>query len=312
MWNKYTAAFIGALMLAGCQIVEEDVNKEEPKEVIPEEVTEGYTLTVEASKGEDTKALSLDESTLNAYWVNGEQVAVYLNGTQLGMLTATPTGEKSTKATLDGTLTSVTGVAENTVLTLLYPRAEWDYTGQDGEEPSATGTLATKYDYAVAPVTVATVEGKTITTTGNASFVNQQSMYRFGFKVGGAGDKIAIKGFTVSSVNNALVRTRTWSGSDWTDAPGSITVTAASTLTLPYASLRNTLVGTPTAEQIANKEIIDTYSFSVIGSDDALYLGSKGIPAQVMDVQGKFISAQSISVTKADGMAKSGIATEVW
>ena len=304
MWNKYTAAFIGALMLAGCQRVEEEINKEEPKEVIPEDVTEGYTLIVEASKGMDTKALSLDGSTLNAYWVNGEQVAVYLNGTKLGMLSATVDPVDNTKATIDGTLESISGVTENVVLTLLYPRAEWDYTDQDGAEPSASGTLATKYDYATAFVTVATVDNgnRTITTTDGASFANQQSMYRFGFKENGAGDKIAIKGFTVSSVNNALVRTRTWSGSDWTDTPGSITVTAASTLTLPYASLRNTRVGSGNG---------DTYLFSVIGSDDALYLGSKDIPPSVMDVQGKFISAQSISVTKAD-MAKSGTATEVW
>lgn len=295
-------------MLAGCQIVEEEIINEEPQEVIPEEVTEGYTLTVEASKGEDTKALSLDGSTLNAYWGSGEQVAVYLGGTKLGMLTATPAGEKSTKATLDGTLTSVSGVAENTELTLLYPRAEWDYTGQDGEAPDETGTLATKYDYALASVTVATVEGKTITTTGNASFVNQQSMYRFGFKVGD--DPIAIKGFTVSSANNALVSTRTWSGSAWTDNSGSITVTAASTLTLPYASLRNTLVSPSNPD---DNTTVDTYSFSVIAADDALYLGEKAIPGKVMRTHGKFISAPSITITKPVLPAPGGTpTTEVW
>ena len=293
-------------MLAGCQIVEEEIINEEPQEVIPEEVAEGYTLIVEASKGADTKALSLDGSTLNAYWADDEKVAVYLDGAYKGQLTATPDGVKSTKATLAGTLESVSGVVENSVLTLLYPRAEWDYTGQDGEAPSDDGTLATKYDYAAATVTVASVDGgsKTITTTGGASFANQQSMYRFGFKVGGAGDQIAIKSFTVTSDNNALVRSRTWSGGDWTDTPGSITVTAASTLTLPYASLRNTRVGSGNG---------DTYSFSVIGSDDALYLGSKDIPSLVMDKHGKFISAPSISVTKPALAAPGGTpAAEVW
>lgn len=312
MWNKYTAAFIGALMLAGCQIVEEEIINEEPQGVIPEEVAEGYTLTVEASKGEDTKALSLDGSTLNAYWRSGEQVAVYLGGTKLGMLSATPAGEKSTKATLAGSLESVSGVAENTDLTLLYPRADWDYTGQDGAAPDATGTLATKYDYATASVTVATVDGgsKTITTTGKASFENQQSMYRFGFKVGGAGDAIAIKGFTVSSANNALVSTRTWSEGNWTDNPGSITVTAASPLTLPYASLRNTLVSPSNPD---DNTTVDTYSFSVIAADDALYLGEKAIPGKVMRTHGKFISAPSITITKPVLPAPSGTpTTEVW
>ena len=31
-----------------------------------------------------------------------------------------------------------------------------------------------------------------------------------------------------------------------------------------------------------------------------------------MDTHGKFISAQSIAITKADNMAKAGTATEVW
>lgn len=313
MWNKYTAAFIGALMLAGCQIVEEEIINEEPQEVISEEVMAGYTLTVEAARDVDTKALSLSGSTLNAYWRNGEKVAVYLGGTKLGMLEATVNAMDNKKATLAGTLDSVDGVAENSVLTLLYPRANWDYTGQNGEL-STYSLLSSVFDFAMASVTVATVDNvnMTITTTGNASFVNQQSIYRFGFLVNGAGEKISIKGFTVSSAHNALVRTRTWGAGDWIDNTGPISVTSGNSLTLPYASLRNTLVGTPSQAQIDAQEIIDTYYFSVIGSDGALYLGSKGIPAQVMDTHGKFIGAQSISVTKTDNMAKSGTATEVW
>ena len=77
---------------------------------------------------------------------------------------------------------------------------------------------------------------------------------------------------------------------------------AGEALNLPYASLRNTRVGSGNG---------DNYSFSVIGSDNALYLGSKEIPSSVMDVQGKFISAKSISVTKSN-LSQSGTATEVW
>ena len=257
MWNKYTAAFIGALMLAGCQKMEE--------ETIIEESPACYTLIVEASKDTDTRALSRDGKTLNTYWRTGEQVAVYLGGTKLGMLEATVNAQDDKKATLSGTLDSVAGLAENSVLTLLYPRANWDYTGQNGNAPSTYATISTMYDFATASVTVASVDdvNMTVTTTGNASFANQQSIYRFGFKIGGEGDQIAFRGFTVSSVNDALVGNG------------------------------------------------DTYSFSVIDSDYALYLGSKTIPSEVMDVQGKYISAQSISVTKSD-MARSGSATEVW
>ena len=297
MWIKYTAAFIGALMLAGCQKMEE--------ETIIEESPACYTLIVEASKDTDTRALSRDGKTLNTYWRTGEQVAVYLGGTKLGMLEATVNAQDDKKATLSGTLDSVAGLAENSVLTLLYPRANWDYTGQNGNAPSTYATISTMYDFATASVTVASVDdvNMTVTTTGNASFANQQSIYRFGFKIGGEGDQIAFRGFTVSSVNDALVRTRTWGGDGWTDNPGSISVTPSyGTFTLSYVSLRNTRVGSGNG---------DTYSFSVIDSDYALYLGSKTIPSEVMDVQGKYISAQSISVTKSD-MAKSGTTTEVW
>lgn len=296
------AALLGAMLWTACQNIEAEIIEELPD---VEVVEGGYTLTVEASKGIGTKALSLDDTKLNAYWVDNEQVSVFLGGTNLGMLTATADGTDNTKATLAGTLDSVAGVEENGVLTLLYPRAQWDYTGQNGAAPSPDGNLATKYDYATASVTVASVNdgNRTITTTSGANFANQQSMYRFGFKVGGEGAQIAIKGFTVSSTNNALVRTRTWGGSDWTDVPGSLSVeVAGGTLTLPYASLRNTRVGSGNG---------DTYSFSVIGDDDALYLGSKDIPSSVMDTQGKFISAQSISVTKSN-LAKSGTTPELW
>lgn len=310
------AALLGAMLWTGCRKEEEKLLEEKPEEKV---VEEGYTLTVEAFKGQDTKALALttnpenSKDLLKAYWVDGEQVAVLLGGTKLGMLSATANSTDNTQATLSGTLNSISGVSNGTNLTLLFPRAEWDYTGQDGSAPDASGTLATKYDYALATVKVDAVSGNTVTTTGSASFANQQSIYRFGFKVDGAGDPIAIKGFTVFSNNNALVRSRSWNGSEWTDNMGSIEVKVPGdgTLTLPFVSLRSTRVGTPTQEQINNKTQIDSYYFSVIGSDDALYYGSQRIPANVMDVHGKFISAQNIAITKSN-MAKNNTVTVAW
>ena len=304
MWNKrYIAALFAALaLLAGCQKAEEELIKEEP-EVVPEQPSGSYTLTLEATKGVDTKALSLDGSTLNAHWVTGETVAVYLGGAYKGLLTATAHGSDATRATLSGTLDNVDGVVADAELTLLFPRALWDYTGQDGSAPSEAGSLATKYDYATATVTVASVSGSEVTTTGGASFANEQSMYRFGFKAGGAGDQIPVKGFTVSSIHNTLVRSRSWDGTAWAETFGPIAVeVAGEALNLPYASLRNTRVGSGNG---------DSYSFSVIGSDNALYLGGKDIPSSVMTTQGRFISAKSISVTRSN-LARSGTATEAW
>lgn len=308
--KKYALILMTMAAITACQLVEEDFAREgEP--VIDEEIQqeELYTLTLQASKGQQTKALSLDNegATLNAHWRTGETVAVYLSGTLLGTLTATADGTDATKATLSGSLTTVEGVAQDSELMLLFPRAEWDYTGQDGSAPDEAGSLASKYDYAMATVTVATVDdnNKVITTTGGATFQNQESIYRFGFKNSSTQDAISIKGFTVSSeMGGKFVQRRFWNGSDWEETYGPIIVNVTSgTLGLSYVSLRNTKVD-PSA-------VNDRYSFSVIGDDDALYIGFKNIPSSVLTEQGKFISAKSVSVMKVQ-VNSSGETTSVW
>lgn len=290
--------FLALAVVSACQKAEEDFVAEKPKAL------EGpYTLTMEATKGEDTKALKLinSESTLTALWVDGEEVAVYLGGTYLGQLAATADGTDNTKATLSGTLESVAGVANNAVLTLLFPRKDWDYTGQNGAAPSEAGDLATKYDYATASVTVASVDdvNRTISVASGADFENQQSVYRFGFKV--SDTPLSVKEFTVSSDHNKLVTSRSYSGG-WTSTYGALIVTpAAATSELLYLSVRNENTNTGEA---------DKFSFYVIGNDNALYLGEKDIPGDKLG-NGKFISAQNIPVTKSN-LAQSGTATVVW
>ena len=286
----------------GCQ-KEDDFNKDEP---VPADIPEGsFWLSLEASKDAGTKALYLDGSTLNAYWKAGESVQVFKSGssTSIGELAATPgAGEKPLSATLSGTITG--SLAANDELTLLFPRETWDYTGQDGSAPSEAGSLATKYDYATATVAVNSVDGNAVSTTTTAQFRNEQSIYRFAFKVGGSSDAINVRSFTVSSVNNALVRSRSWNGSSWSDNLGSIQVSGSSSSPMLYAALRSNRVGT--------SDDTDTYSFDVIDSNYILYLGGMDIPAGVMDVQGKFISAQNISVTKATMNPNPTNTTEVW
>lgn len=285
-------------VVSACQKAEDDFVAEKPKAL------EGpYTLTLEATKGEDTKALKLinSGSTLTALWVDGEEVAVYLGGTYLGQLAATADGTDNTKATLSGTLESVAGVANNAVLTLLFPRKDWDYTGQDGIAPNVYHNIDCLYDYATANVTVASVDtgNKTITTTSSAAFENQQSIYRFGFKVNDTALKV--KEFTVSSDHNKLVTSRSYSGG-WTSTYGNLTVRPSSaTNKLLYLSLRN---------ENANTSEPDKFSFYVIGNNNALYLGEKDIPGDKLG-NGKFISAQNIAVTKSN-LAQSGTATVVW
>ena len=249
-----------------------------------------YSISILASKGAGgTKALDLVSGTpdhLDAYWKDSEQVKVYKGGTLLGTLNVTPdAGEKPAKATLSGSIETA-GLAANDVLTLMIPREDWDYNGQDG----TLASIESAFDYATAAVTVTAVDdvNHTISTDGTASFLNQQSIYRFGFKA--EENYMDPKSFTVSAAGGKLVQNISWSGSAWTPAYGILTVAPASASGdhFYYVSMRN--------ESTSD----DTYSFVITGSDDALYLASKAIPNTVLDTPGKFISAKNISASKPD------------
>ena len=282
------------ILLAACQQMELETElptiapeKEELSE--PADSVTVWSFTLQARKGEEeTKALDLvnDGATLNAYWKDTEKVKVYKGGDLIGTLDVTPAaGEKPTKATLSGALT-VDGLAPGNIRTLMMPREGWSYTGQLG----TLASIETDYDYATASVTIATVDelNYTITTTGSASFRNQQSIYRFGFKVGG--DYIDPKSFTVSGSRGKLVQSMSWNGSAWAPLYNDITVTPESAAAdhFYYVSLRN-----DSTEE-------DLYDFTITGSDDVLYMAAKAIPDNVLDAPGKFISAKSINAVKPD------------
>jgi hypothetical protein len=259
----------------------------------PKNIPEGSLwLSLKASKGMDTKALDLSGSTLNAYWSSSEKVKVFKAGTCIGTLDVTPgEGEKPSTATLAGTITA--GISAGDNLLLLLPREAWDYTDQDGSLPN-------DYDYATTSVTVDAIDGTDVSTTvSSVTFQNQQSIYRFSFAANSS--PLLVKGFTVSSTGNKLVQSRNWSGSAWTSAYGALSVNAASATSDPlYLALRNEHTGSA-----------DTYSFNVIGDDDILYLGEKEVSAERLE-NGKFLSAQSIPVTKATLSKSSSPADKVW
>ena len=196
-----SAACIAAL--ASCQ-------KEMTPAVAPEQPSaKTYTLTVDATKGEDTKALSLDGQVLNVKWAATDQVSVFpeawsetLTLTPMGALTAAASDDGST--TLTGTLTTLP--AENDKLNLLFPRAEWDYTGQTGVLLSDDNSIEKKFDYATAQVTVATAEGDKITATGDADFTSQQAIVKFTLKDNG--NAISASSLKIAAAGGKLVQGR--------------------------------------------------------------------------------------------------------
>lgn len=284
-------------ILAACQPVEfEEISGRGNSKNANDSV---WFLTVQATKeisgqaGNDggTKALDLTDSgqTLNAYWVNNASVKVYKGNTCVGTLKASPDETNSALATLSGEVT-VSGLNDGEELTLMVPSDTWAYTGQVG----TIAGISDKFDYATAVVKVNGISGNNITTSG-AVFANEQSIYRFGFKNGSS--YIDPKDFVVSANGGKLVQSLNLSGSTWTPTYGSITVTPSATPAdhFYYVSLRN------------ESTTDDTYRFIVIGSNDALYLASKAIPASVLNVPGKFISAKEIAVSQPSFAPASGI-----
>ena len=297
------AALMGAMLWTGCQKEEEqEIVKDDPVE----ETTQLFTLTVQAVKNVETKALELvnrnGHDLINAYWVDGEQVAVYNSSTKafLGMLTVDADNNNRTKATLSGTLSSVEGVTYGTNLYLLFPRTDWDYTGQDGSAPSADGSLARKYDYAAANVSVSSI-GNGIITTSSAFFSNQQEIYRFGFKEGGSGGTaVSVKEFTVASdASSSIVRNYDYSSNKYTFGSLTVKVPGTATTDLLYMAIHNS--------HPANQ----TYSFHIISGDNALYTGSQSIPDAAFQ-NSDFISAKNVNVSQATLTTASATTSDVW
>ena len=296
MWNRLAYIIgLGAILLSACQREVPDPGHlpeaEEPRQMA--------TFTLQASKSDDTKALSLEGNPLYAYWKDGESVLVYDDsGFLLGSLDVIPAeGEKPSSATLTGTL-DVTGVKAGDNLTLMIPRHEWNYTGQVG---TLTGenSIEEKYDYASATIEIATVGEGVITATGPAQFSNDQSIYRFGFIENE--EALSVRLFVVRASSNKLVQ----SVSSGETTYGAFKVKpAAATTDLIYVSIRNESVGPACAG--------DTYHFIVVGSDQSAHLGTKPIPASVMGRQGLFISAKSIAVNKLILPKSSTPVTTVW
>lgn len=174
---KYTM-FMLAAMLAAC-------TNEPLPETIVEEAPVSYTLVVTATKGDDdtTKALSLDEKTLNATWAQGETVSVYSvtgegysemeSSNPVGTLTAQGSGATTT---LKGKFLEGYTPMVNAKLRLKF-NDKPDYTTQEG----TLEYIAANCDYATADVTISDVTESNVSTTA-ATFDNQQAVVKFALK----------------------------------------------------------------------------------------------------------------------------------
>jgi len=181
----------------------------------PVNQTGHYTMTVNATMGDNgtkgsNRALALDGTALKVKWAGTDEVAVFPEAwsrTPLGTLTAAASETGTT--TLSGDLTGTVAVNDN--LHLLFPRAEWNYTGQKGILLSDENSIEKKYDYALADVEVAAIDNSHITTTANANFASQQAIVKFTLKDKN-GAALAADKLTISAASNKLVTNKSYRG----------------------------------------------------------------------------------------------------
>ena len=208
---------LAALLMAGAAMTacssDDNIVSDAQQPVNP---TGKYTMTVNATMGDNgtngtNRALALDGKTLKVKWYDTDQVAVFpaaSNSTLFGTLTATASETGTT--TLTGDLTGSVEVGNN--LNLLFPRGEWDYTGQKGTLLSDENSIEKKYDYALADVTVAAIDNSHITTTANANFASQQAIVKFILKDKANNADINADKLTISAASNKLVTKKTLVG----------------------------------------------------------------------------------------------------
>ena len=176
MMKKYFSNIfaLAALLMAGAAFTacsSDDNSIEQPANPVGEKT---YTLTISASKGANasTRALKLETSgALTAYWENGDELSV-LNSTKGEFLTGSLTAKNANgaTATFSGALTGTIAVGDELHLFYHQPTGISDFLAQTGTLESAAAL-----DYAVAIVTVASVEGGEITISETSAIFQTQT-----------------------------------------------------------------------------------------------------------------------------------------
>ena len=288
------------MLWPGCQKIEYDSLESVLEEAL-ETPGQVWTLTVRAEKVPDgpagnddttTKGLAIGDGTestttlIKSIWKSGDEVNVYQGSTFIGTLTAQPDLTDAHKATLSGSVTTSGITAGSTTLTMLTPRKNWNYTGQEGTLLSSDNSIEKKYHYTMATnVLVKNVSGSSITTE-NASFYNQQSIYRLSFRYqvnSTTLTPVKAKSVSISGANNKLVQNQVVGGAT-TKGPIEVTLNTATTDPF-FVALRN---GDTKDEEI---------SFIVIDDNGATYSGTKTLSATVK-ANGSFVSLKNATLTR--------------
>lgn len=204
MRNTFTyISLAAAIMVAACFTACEKVEVSTGDEVPEEIVTPAITMSVNATKVGETKALSDDGSTITSTWTQGDEVEVWTSdGTtnKYGTITAQSSGA-STR--LSGTLDSTPSNGESLLLKYLSP----NYSTQDGTLTGSDTSIDKVCNYATATVT-ATVAGGSV-TTDDAAFTSQQAILKLNLNGGSVDINSDVRQLTVTLGGQTVTVNRT-------------------------------------------------------------------------------------------------------
>ncbi len=291
-----TLIFLSALtMLLGCT---EMIDPEEVP-VRPDKQNHSYKLTVSAKKSDGalTKGLAIGDAgtevtttSLKSIWKANEEVLVYLGTTKVGTLEVeTIDPADNTKATLSGVI-SVDDINNIGSFTLITPRETWSYNGQKGKlliEDDAEFSIEKLYHYTMATATVTSIESNNI-TLADATFQNQQSIYRMSFRYGSGESKVSIDAKTVTISSPGKLVQDCSIGSE--KVMGDITVTPDSPTTdVLFAAIRT---------EDSSSDALNL-KFTIVDQSGVTYKVDKSIPA-ANKANGTFISIKNTTADRMD------------
>ena len=172
------------LLLAGGLFTACSSDDDGAKQTNVMEAGKTYTLTVTASKGSDEaaakerRALTMDNGTIRATWAKKEQVFYRDRDWNLQYSGYLKPQSEGKTVLLNGTISSSADLVLPIDIKLIFPKKDWDYTGQVG----TLSDIAANYDYATTTANITSIEAYRMDASVPVTFKNEQSIVKFTLK----------------------------------------------------------------------------------------------------------------------------------
>ena len=192
----------------------------------------------------NTRAISLssDEKSINTTWLTTDVVTVFKDNWQskIGELNPhpekVPAGSSPQRTKLEGYIT-YNNLKPGDALNLIYPRTEWNYTGQKG----TIEDISKNYDYITTNINVVYIDAadaqnpvySTTALFGKA----QQSIVRFTL-LNASDQALAVPELSITAAGNQIVKACNLNGTA-TEKGGALIIKPSSPTNVFYVAIRN-------------------------------------------------------------------------